>query len=90
MMSKASVPDWERLRRLRWGAVKRLIMFRWKTEVPDDEAGRPDLFELMTLASLAPTGADKKMRNALEVWAPWMGAEEAEAYIDHLEQRAHL
>ena len=41
---------------------------------------------MLTNVSLAPTGADKKMRSVIEVWAPWMSAEEAHDLLEHVEQ----
>ena len=47
---------WERVRRLRYGHVLKLIRFRYGAAgVPDDEAGRPDLMELIWLACARPS-----------------------------------
>src|SRR6476619_4386763 len=68
---------WERVRRLRYGHVLKLIRHRYGASgVPNDDAGRPDLMELIWLASSAPTWADKKVRNCIELYAPWMDEEE--------------
>ena len=76
---------WERVRRLRSGHVTKLILARYGTAgVPDDDAGRPDLMELLYLASQAPAGAEKKIRHAIELYAPWMQEEEAEALMQHI------
>jgi hypothetical protein len=40
--------------------------------------------ELLYLASQAPAGAEKKVRNCIELYAPWMQAEEVEAIVEHL------
>jgi hypothetical protein len=73
----ADAGKWERVRRLRYGHVLKLIRFRYGAAgVPDDEAGRPDLMELVWLASSAPRGADKKVRDCIELYAPWMDEEE--------------
>jgi hypothetical protein len=77
-------PDskWERVRRLRYGHVIKLILARYGIAgVPDDEAGRPDLMELLWLASQAAAGAERKVRNAIEVYAPWMQQQEADELI---------
>jgi hypothetical protein len=68
---------WERIRRLRYGHVLKLIRFRYGANgVPNDDAGRPDLMELIWLASSAPAWADKKVLNCIELYAPWMDDEE--------------
>jgi hypothetical protein len=73
----AGAGKWERVRRLRYGHVLKLIRYRYGAAgVPDDEAGRPDLMELIWLASSAPAGADKKVRDCIELYAPWMDEEE--------------
>ena len=40
--------------------------------------------ELLYLASLAPAGVEKKVANLIEIYAPWMQPDEAEALIQHL------
>ena len=81
---------WETVRRLRYGDVLKLIRHRYGTSgVPDDDAGRPDLMELLYLASMAPASPEKKIRNNIELHAPWMQAEEIEALIRHLDLTPH-
>jgi hypothetical protein len=76
---------WETLRKLRFGDVRKLIIHRYgPAGCPDDDAGRPDLMELLYLASLAPAGAEKKVANLIELYAPWMQPDEVEALIQHL------
>ena len=82
----AQADKWECIRRLRYGAIIRLFRHRYKTEVPDDDAGRPDLWQLMCNVSLSPHGAEEKMRNVLAVWAPWMPQWEVEGYIERIER----
>jgi hypothetical protein len=73
----AGAGKWERVRRLRYGHVLKLIRFRYGANgVPHDEAGRPDLMELVWLASSAPAGADMKVLHCIELYAPWMDEEE--------------
>ena len=73
------------LRRLRYGHVIRIINDRYGPgPIPDDDAGRPDLMELLYLASMAESGAEKKCRNILELRAPWMSEDESERLIVHL------
>ena len=81
----AEAGKWETLRRLRYGDVLKLIRYRYGTGgCPDDDAGRPDLMELLFLASMAPAEAEKKVRHAIELYAPWMQADEVESLIQHL------
>jgi len=73
----------EILRRRRYGDLRRLLRHRWGPVLPNDDAGREDLRELLLAISVSPHG-DIKMRNAIEVWAPWMGKNEALDLIDHV------
>ena len=76
---------WERVRRLRYGHVLKLIRHRYGANgVPPDDAGRPDLMELVWLASSAPSGADKKVRDGIELYAPWMTDQEKADLIEHV------
>src|SRR6478736_2355254 len=47
------------------------------------------LMELLYLASMAPAGAEKKVRNNIELYAPWMPTDEVEALIQHLSLTPH-
>jgi len=47
-------------------------------------AGRDDLFLLLCFASLAPTGAHKKVQHIIETQATWMQPEEVEMLADHV------
>jgi hypothetical protein len=80
----ADAGKWEVLRRLRYGDVLKLIRSRYGAVPPDDDAGRPDVMELLFLASMAPAGWEKKVRHAIELYAPWMSADEVESLIQHL------
>jgi hypothetical protein len=81
----AGAGKWERVRRLRYGHVIKLILARYGTDgVPDDDAGRPDLMELLYLASQAPTRAAMRVANLIELYAPWMQPDESAALIEHL------
>jgi hypothetical protein len=75
---------WELIRRLRYGALIRLFRHRWGNVLPDDDAGRDDLWLLVTNVSLAAAEPEKKMHHVIEMWAPWMSAEEREAYVKHV------
>src|SRR6476661_1668515 len=75
---------WEVVRRLRYGALIKLFRHRYGHEFPNDDAGRDDLFVLLCVVSLAPSATDKKIAHTIEMWAPWMSADEAEIYVEHL------
>ena len=67
---------YETLRRLRFGDLRRLLQHRWGYVLPDDDAGRGDLWLLVTNCSLAAAEPEKKMAHVIEVWAPWMTPDE--------------
>lgn len=72
----------ETLRRRRLGDLQRLYRHRYgRTLLPDDDAGREDLRELLLIASLA-YNPERTMRNTIGNWAPWMDKEEATQMID--------
>ena len=71
----------ETMRRLRLGDVQKVLRWRYGPELPDDDAGRDDLHELFLPGSLGQ-GDWRKMKNAIEIWAPWMDAGEALEFIN--------
>jgi hypothetical protein len=71
------------IRRLRLGNLRKLLRDRNGPILPDDDAGREYLWELLLPISVGPN-PDVKMPNAIEVWAPWMDKKEAEAIIDQI------
>ena len=80
-----SKPDkWEAVRCFRHGDFIKLFRHRWGHALPDDDAGRADLWLLVCNASLARREPEKKMRHLIEVWAPWMTAEECSEYVKHV------
>ena len=79
-MSKA-----ETIRRLRLGDLKRLLRERYGATLPDDDAGRDDLVELLLPISLRVNSSAKVMRNIIETWAPWMEAAEAYFLLQRIE-----
>ena len=72
---------WERLRCLRYGALIRLFRHRYGHELPDDDAGKADIWLLVQNVSTAVSTPEKKMRHAVALWAPWMPADKAEAMM---------
>jgi hypothetical protein len=76
---------WERVRRLRYGALIKLYRHRWGPTLPDDSSGRDDLFELVCVVSVALSATDKKIANTIENFAPWMTPEEAQMLVDHVQ-----
>jgi hypothetical protein len=73
----------EMMRRLRLGNLRKLFRHRYGPTLPDDDAGREDLRELLLPISVS-ANAHIKMPNAIEVWAPWMQQQEAIALIDDI------
>jgi hypothetical protein len=73
----------ETIRRLRLGDVQKVLRSRYGHTLPDDDAGREDLHEMLLPISLGD-GADRKMHHAIDLWAPWMDADERLALIDRV------
>jgi hypothetical protein len=73
----------EMIRRLRLGDVQKVLRQRYGHTLPDDDAGRVDLRELLMPISLGQE-AGRKMENAIELWAPWMDAGEAGQLMDEI------
>jgi hypothetical protein len=86
----------ELMRRLRLGDVRKLVRDRCGPILPDDDAGREYLKELLLPISLWPYEARKgrgrieiwgpteKMRCEIERWAPWMSDDEAQEILDDI------
>ena len=72
----------EMIRRLRLANLRKLLRDRNGPTLPDDDAGREYLLELLLPISVGPH-ADVKMPNAIQTWAPWMQQDEATQLIDH-------
>ena len=75
-MSKRT--KYEIIRRLRLGDLKRVLRHRCGHELPDDDAGREYLTELLYLS------LDKNLGNVIEIWAPWLDPLEADALVVHI------
>jgi hypothetical protein len=75
----------ELLRRLRLGNLCTLFRARYGPVLPNDDAGREDLRELLLPISVGPN-AGIKMPKAIELWAPWIDQDEAGLLIDDINQ----
>jgi len=73
----------ENMRRLRLGNLRTLLRARCGHTLPNDDAGREYLWELLLPISLG-TEADLKIKNTIEIWAPWLDREEARQLIDQM------
>jgi hypothetical protein len=75
----------EKLRCLKYGSLIKLCRCRFPKGVfPDDTMGRVHLFQLVCVASLAPACADQKVKHLIDLWAPWMPAQEVDLLKEHL------
>ena len=87
------------MRRLRLGDLRKLFAHRCRGSIlPDDDAGRDYLKELLLPISLGPNEAIKgshavevwgpthRMRREIELRAPWMPEDEAVELIDEINQ----
>jgi hypothetical protein len=63
------------MRCLRLGNLRTLFRDRYGPILPDDDAGREDLRELLLPVSLGRE-AEHKLHNIIETWAPWMDVSE--------------
>jgi hypothetical protein len=71
----------ETIRRLRLRDMRNYLRCRYGHTLPDDDAGREDLRELLYPISVGPNAAIK-MPKAIEIWAPWMNTKHATELID--------
>ena len=72
----------ERIRRCRLRDLRGLFRSRYRgPTLPDDDAGREDLVELLLPISLGPDDFRTKIRNEIELVAPWMDSAEAALLI---------
>ena len=89
------------LRRRRLANLRRLIRHRHRCQtLPDDDAGREYLFELLLPISVGPYeairrpgaielwGPADRMRREIQQWAPWMDRAESDELIDRINQMA--
>jgi hypothetical protein len=80
-----SKAKFETMRRLRVGDLRRLLNRRYGPSLPNDDAGREDLRELLLAISLGPDPR-RKMLNAIGLWAPWMPQDEIDALIEGIDR----
>ena len=71
----------ETIRRLRLRDVRNYLRCRYGNVLPNDDAGREDLRELLYPISVGPNPTIK-MPKAIELWAPWMSPAEAGELTD--------
>jgi hypothetical protein len=77
----------EGLRKVILGQLRKIFRERYvrnKYQFTNDEAGRDDLIVMLHYLALHPTYPREQMRNAIEIWAPWMSKDEAEMIISDL------
>lgn len=72
----------ENIRRQRLGDLQKLLRSRCGPELPDGDAGREYLYELLLPISLGPEPVDRMLK-AVEVWAPW-STDEGRQLIDQI------
>ena len=73
----------ETLRRRRLGDLKRVLRSRYGHTLPDDDAGCDDLELLLDVVSFV-ANARYRMKNVVEIWAPWMSTEESYELVEHV------
>ena len=71
----------EAIRRVLLGELKRIFNYRYGPVFPNDSAGSEDLETLLHYEALHLTHGRDRVKNAIEVWAPWMPKEQAETLI---------
>lgn len=71
----------EGIRRLRLGDLRNIFRARYGPVLPDDDAGRADLELLLDCVSFVPD-PKYRMKNIIEVWAPWMDTPEAYELVE--------
>jgi hypothetical protein len=81
----ADLQKMEMIRRACFGNLRTLCQHRYGRELPDDDAGRETLFDLLVVASLARVDPAKKMTNVVELQAPWLDGE-TETMIGNVER----
>src|SRR5215467_925030 len=78
----------EAIRRLRLGEIKKLLRSRYGHTLPDDDAGLADLELMLDCVSFVPN-ARFRMKNIIEVWAPWMDTAASHALVEAVLRKPH-
>ena len=78
----------EAIRRLRLGEIKKLLRSRYGHTLPADDAGLADLELMLDCISFAPN-ARFRMKNIIEVWAPWMDSRESFDLVENVLRKPH-
>jgi hypothetical protein len=68
---------------LRHAQVRRILADRYGPILPDDDAGRDDLFVMLSLRVTRGEG-ELVLRRVVDVLAPWMSDQEATALLDRV------
>ena len=71
----------EAIRRIRLGDIKKLLRSRYGPTLPDDDAGLADLELILDCVSFG-LNARFRMKNIIEVWAPWMDTAASHALVE--------
>lgn len=76
----------ERIRRVRLGDLKKVLLRRYGYELPEgDDAALEDLELLLDVVSLSPThDVRQRMKNQIEILAPWIDTETAYELIENV------
>lgn len=67
---------------LRLNDLARLFRARYGITLPNDDAGRDDLFVALSHVAMLSNSRDR-MGRYVEIWAPWLTVAEARKVIDH-------
>jgi len=78
----------EAIRRLRLGDIKKLLRSRYGHTLPDDDAGLADLELMLDCVSFVPN-ARFRMKNIIEIWAPWMDTAASYALVEAVLRKPH-
>lgn len=88
MTRNLAVSKQEAIRRLRLGDIKKLLRSRYGPTLPDDDAGLADLELMLDCVSFAPN-ARFRMKNIIEIWAPWMDSRESFDLVENVLRKPH-